>query len=645
MVCEGRSKRNPYAIRWLIANYYLQGIREFTSIDYTNGTVQISYLNESGILKFKFEDIIAKYQAQLGRLMALNLSPAVGKKGISLDGMRKASVAQVVLDAAFPQDKVKQLAISLCPVLLMYGTMAVALWVEGEDSIGIEVAPPWELLPIPAEISGPTDVRGIMRTRLVPTEWIKSLKITPGAKTKSSKGIDDIKLPVGSMPADIEAMGDGAMLSTAEGGGFLIKADPMSGSGKGAKKDKTHTNITQLVEVWTETSDGYLAEYMIFAGITKLTQLYRHDHSDAKYPMPIRVIRDVTVGSFWGRSFTDQLLPLNHEIELALSSMFQSVSDFDLYGMQMWPTTLGTPPLALRGQDGVKRITYEPDYTTPDLKPENIMPAKMAAPQIKAIEVAIGLMDKLSNQPADMMRGDAPGRTDSGAGFNFLWEVSGIPLSPTAKNIAEGVAGIYRAMLRILKDIWTDQKVVGISQLDDSLAGIVLDTETGTLQLSQNAIPYPDEVTVSVASEVPISKEQQKAELKEALTAQRITLEEYSFEVRKMGLDLPVGLEVNWQNYRRAMFENIILFGDGETPGKVTVSERDLHRVHLMVLDAFMARPEFYASSQKVRDLFVAHYDEHRNGLGTLPDQMPTPEEAAELSMMGQGQGGMEGMM
>jgi hypothetical protein len=632
---KGRSKRNPQAVKWYINKYYLEGVRDFSNVNYMNGTVSVSYFNEAGILKFRNDDLTAKYQAQLGRLEALDLSPAVERKGISLDGMRKASVAQVVLDSAFSQDKTKKLTLDVCPPLLLYGTIGVGGWIDNPDSLGIEVIPPWEIIPLPIDIAGPSDVRGLMRVRYVPVEWIKNLTLTPSSRSKEYSKIDNVSLPVGSMPLDIDSLGEGALSTTAMGGGFFVRTESSKDTKSKKKKDETHKGITQFVEVWTETSDGYLNEYMFFAGVTKLNQLYRHNHSQHKYHMPVRIIRDVTVGSFWGRSFVDMLIPFNHEMEYAFSSLFEAVSDFDLYGLQLWPTSLGVPPLAERGQDGIKRIRYEPDYTTPELRPDNVMPAKMTAPQIQAIQLGSSMMDKIANQPAELMQGGAPGRVDSSAGLGLLYEISGIPLSPTAKNLAEGVSGVYRAMLRILKDIWTDQKVVNISNLDDSLAGIILDAESGTLSLSQNAIPYPDEVSIGIASEVPVSKEKMKMELKEALKENRITLEEFSFEVRKRGLNLPVGLEVEWQNYRRAMLENILLFGDGETPGQVTVSERDLHRIHLNVLDAFMARPEFYAASPAVRDKFAEHYDEHKMQLGVYPEQLPMPEEIAEQAMEG----------
>jgi hypothetical protein len=617
----------------------MQGFREFSTIDYNSGTVSVSYLNESGLLKFRYDQIVSIYMGQLGRLYALDISPTARRKGVSLDGMRKASVAQVVLDSALPQDKINKFKLDLMPALLMYGTVGVGLWYEGEDEQGLELIPPWQLFPIPINVSGPNEVRGLVRVRPVPVSWIKGLTIT-GGKKKTGK-IEDVDVPAGHLPADLDTMGQGVVSMTSAGGGFFVRSDPMNNTdkmgGRTKKKDEKNVPVTQLVEVWTETSNGYLADYCVYAGMARLTELYRHDHSENKYHMPTRVIRDTPVGSFWGRSYIDQLIPLNHELELALSSVFQAVADFDLYGMQLWPNTLGVPPMAERGQDGIKRIRYEPDYTCPEQKPENVMPAKMTAPQMQAVQLAAGLMDKQANQPNEMLGGGAPGRVDSSAGLGFLYEVSGIPLSPTAKNIAEGMSGVYRATLRVLKDRWSNQKVVSISNLDDSLAGIVLDVESGGMHLDLNAIPSPDEVSITVASEVPVSKEMQKQELKEALKEQRITLHEFNCMVRKQGLDIPVGDQIGWQNHRRAMLENILLFRDGKTPGKVVTSPRDNHQIHYDSLLAFMAKPEFFAASPEVMEAFEEHLKEHQAGLGTYPDQLPFPEDIAAATL-GQGE-------
>ena len=638
LVSTGKSRLNPISINWFINHYYMRGLRNFTNINYGNGTLNASYLDKSGVLKFRYEEIVAKYQSQLGRLLTINLAPAVSRRGKSLDGLRKASTAQVVLDSAFPQEKVSKLALNIFPSLLHYGTIGLGLWVEGEDSMGIEVINPWELIPIPIDVSTPSDVRGLIRVRYVPTDYVTGLSITPSKKSKVYKGMEDLKIPFGELPADVSNKFQGTASLTHTGGAFYIRSGQSQvetqWKGRHTKKDKTQMDVTLLVEVWTETTEGHLAEYLIFAGsYTKLNQLYRHDHSQQKYHMPIKIARDIVVGGFYGRSFIDTLIPLNTEAEYSLSSLFQTISDYDLYGLMMWPASLGTPPEAHRGRDGVKRITFEPDYSTPELKPFNIQPAKLTKPQVEAALVAGSLMDKIANQPTEMMKGGAPGRVDSASGLGFLFETSAIPLSPTAKNVAAALSGVYRAMLGICKDIWPSSKVVSIDNLDDSLAGIDFDAATGDIKLSQNAIPSPDEVNVNVASEIPISKEQQKLELKESLEKGYITLDEFSFQVREKGLNIPVGNETAWQNYRRAKLENLTLFGDGEKPGEIKVSERDMHLVHKSVLDAFMARPEFYAASKEVRDVFIEHYDEHNTGLGIFPEEMPPMEDSAAMEM------------
>lgn len=52
-----------------------------------------------------------------------------------------------------------------------------------------------------------------------------------------------------------------------------------------------------------------------------------------------------------------------------------------------------------------------------------------------------------------------------------------------------------------------------------------------------------------------------------------------------------------------------------------------------MVLDAFMARPEFFLASPEVRKEFVKHREEHHAGMGAFPDAMPYAEEGAEESV------------
>ena len=636
MVSEGKLRRNPQAVAWWLAHWYLKGIRNFSEINYNSGSVTVGYTDTDGLLQFQYEGIVAQYSSQLGRLMAINLSPVVRRKGVSLDGLRKAGIGQTVLSASFPDRKVEELKMSLFPTLLMYGTAGVVLWVENEDSMGIEIVMPWELLPIPVSMSAPSDARGLIRRRMVPKKWVQKLAASVGERSKKYNEMTTFEVPVGEMPDEVatrfgsynQGLGFSSQGSSVRDISKGMKYDGAGGPRK--KQDKTKMDITELVEVWTYAPDNYLDEYLVFAGgkLLMRNKMYKPTHP------PIAVCRDTTVGGFWGRSYIGTLIPLNTEIEFALSSTFQALHDFDTYGVTMWPASAGTPAEADRGSDGLRKLLYEVDYTVPDQKPFNVQPAKMTPFHMKAVELAAQLNEKIANQPQSLMQGDAPGRVDSSQGLGLLFELSSVPLAPIAKSVSEAVSQVYRAALGISKDTWDGDKVVDISSLDDGVAGVKLDAEAGTMSLEDNNIPHPDEVTVTVSSAVPISDEQKKSELKDALEKGIITLREYQFKVREEGLDLPVGDEPAWQNYRRAKMENILLFGDGREPGNITPSERDLHAVHLEVLDAFMAKPEFHLAEQPVRDLFVEHHEYHTTGLGSLPEGMDSAEDAAEQSMM-----------
>jgi hypothetical protein len=351
------------------------------------------------------------------------------------------------------------------------------------------------------------------------------------------------------------------------------------------------------------------------------------------------------VGGFFGRSFVDLVMPVNAEMEYTIAKVFQNIQSLDNEGLLCIPTSAGIMADAIENKNGRKIMRYEPDYTSnQDVRPFAINPINSGTFPIQGLKVGMELMERVANQPTEMMRGDVPGRIDSAPALGMLNESAGIPLAPVARNVAGAVSAAYRSMLGIIRSTWGDDKVVNVNKLDDTLAGLSFDSKSGEMKLAKNAIPHPDEVTITVASEIPISNELQKMELKEALKDGTITPTEYRIEVRKRGLTLPVGNEQEWQNYRRAMMENLLLFGDGETANDqaVIVTEEDMHLIHLMVLDAFRARPEFFLASAEVRDLFKKHHDLHKVGLGVLPDNMPTMDASAEeADMMMQQQGAM----
>jgi hypothetical protein len=626
--------RHLKEVNWWLCHYYLQGVRSFSNTNYKTGTLDVSFVNEAGLLEFRWDYIVKQYQAELGRLSQLDISPKVVRKSSGLDGVRKASIAQVVLDYDLPQKYLDTVKEQMNPAILKYGCVGLFVWYDREvQRAGIEVVMPWELVPIPPNPMEDGDVGGLARCRMVPLEWVQRMKGVPGTGSKIWAEMDTVEVPRGTRTSE-ESAGTTTFQS-------MVQV-PQGDNSKGTSKDKTMQKMVELCEIFTKTSDDKLKEYIVLAGGKKV---FRENMAKYKQDVPLIPVRGLNTGGFWGRSLISILLPINTEMEWTIGRVFQNIQDLDSMGILCIPTTLGVQAQnVVRAKDGIRRIMYEPDYMAPkDLAPFNLAPANMGMAPMRAIELGVGMSDKLASQPNQMMGGNAPGRVDSSTGLGFLYEISNIPLLPTAQSIAMGLSSCYRVILSLLGREWPKNKVIELTAVEDTLAGVKINAQSGEIKLSDNIIPDPEDVDIRVKSVVPKSREQEKVELQEALKIGAIDMFEYRIRVRKQGIEIPVGNEPEWQNYRRSVMENIQLFGDGKTPGSIIVSDTDMHEVHLRVLDGFMSSPEFYAAGSEVRDAFIAHRKAHMSQFGNFPDQLERPEDAAVMQqqMMKQGGGGM----
>jgi hypothetical protein len=635
IVAEGKRARNIKSVAWWMAYHYLQGARRFSSLNFEDGSVEVDYVEDSSrnnLLRYRYEGVVSKLQSQQGRLMNINLAPAVSSLGVGLDGVKKASIAQVILSSIFPEEKVIEMQKDATNNFLRFGTIGLGAWVKDTKTFGIEIIPPWELLPIPAQITRSSECQGLIRRRKVALDWIKTLSKVPGPGAKVWDEVEKTRVSRGVSGKDGDRTGDVLNLSQSVTSSF---------NNQGKSSDKAQQELMDLVEfteVWTYTADGFVAEYAMYAG-TKEIHYKKYTDLDKMY-RPIHMARYMDIGGFWGRSYVDTLIPMNVEVEFMSSRLFQNIEDLDNLGILCEPTNLGIPAEIQDSADGIRRIRYEPDYSFPDLKPFAIQPVQSGLYPMRMLELAKGMLDELANQPTALMAGEAPGRVDSSAGLGMLMETSNTPLSPAAADLAGAAIGCYKYILDTIRKTWSTTDTLIVTQLDDAIAGISFDPTTGEITIPENAIPSPQEVKMSVVSQTPRSPQEQKMALQEALKTQIITPTEYRIQVRKKGLDLPVGNEIEWQNYRRAVYENIQLFKDGETPGTVIVTSQDLHMLHLDVLKAFMASPEFLSASVPVREAFNKHFQMHEAGLGKYPEDMGYPEDIADQQVQYQKMGG-----
>jgi hypothetical protein len=635
-----------HRVTWWVTRAYLGGVRRFLNFNYENGSIQTAYQNEAGQLGFRYEEVLTKLRAQHGVLMQADFGPAVKPRGRGIDSMRNASIGQVCLDYMCPEPLLQRLTYEVTLAFLQFGVVGIGAWVQPGVSGDLakkipqtppmpclEVIPPWELLPIPQDPAGPSELFGLIRERWVPLEWLEAMKGEDGKSITAGIKEDDMdvrSVPLGYVPSGASSRYEWAGVpgpSTASAGGNNGQVVP-------AQK------FALLDEVWLQDDNKDVSRYIIQAGNAVLFDRDYEDDIDPP-PMPIGVASDVG-GAFYGRAYVEPLISINAELEALYASLFENVAELDNFGYLLIPTTSGIKRDNLEAGGKPKVLFFEPNHVSPTIKPEVLHPANSGTLPGVVAKQALEIMDRIASQ-SQMLQGGAPGRVDSARGLGFLFESSNIPTAGGMMALSNAFSQGYRAMLRAARDTWKDKSYgIKISALDNELAGIIIDPNSSDMKLDKNIVPNPRDVEISVRSLNPRSEEQEKMELQESLKAGAMSMTEYRIEVRKRGLSLPVGNEQEWQSYQEAVRENLVLFGDGATPGQIVVSTHDLVPVHIMVLQGFMASPYFRLASREVRQAFEDHLNMHMQQAGQYPDQLPMPEDMADAAQ--QQMGGMPGM-
>jgi len=621
---EGRLARNSRRVEWLITFLHLQGIRDFNLIDYANGTVSTTWHNRPYYDRdhFVYEGLLSIHQAEFGRLLQLDLSPVVGRRGLGLDGLKKSSTAQVILDSMLTPERVLQLSMDANSLFVKTGHVGVGSFIDDDGEPFIEIIPPWELIGIPAIPISSQEVSGIGRIRWVTIEWLKDRKLLPGSKDIDRMQVREI--PRGHEPDNQTSVSFNASGVARDMPGARRGAKPNSSSQMGDTLPESQKWV-ELVEIWVEGQADTLERYVATVGSVRIRDIsYRGE----KKPKPVWVARYIDSGGFYGRGPIAPLIQLNEEVSFMLEQLFDNVENFDLFGFLCVGTDMGISRETIsEARRGDKVLMYEVDPMSEGNKPFVLTPGNAGKFPGEIAKMALGLIEA-NSQLSPLLQGDAPGRVDSARALSFLQETSNIPLSSPTESLSAAFSGAYKSLLWIAKETWPERKVVEMTLMDDMLVGIRFDPRTGEVALDRDSVPNANEVRITVSSKEVRTRSQEIAELKESLGLGVITPREYRFKVREQGLSIPVGNEVEWQNYRRAKLQNVVLFNDGTIPGEVLYSENDLHEIYVEVLLSFMARPEYQLASEDVRSAFEQSLDQHREALGQLPEGLEPPGES-----------------
>ena len=627
-VAAGRTYRNPLSIEWAINYWYLQGVRRFSIVSYKTGRIQRTWESAEGKLNMRYEDTLNKYQRELGRLMRIDTGPTARARSLSLDGERKAAVARVILDELVAPTCPDKIRMNLMEGLLMYGTIGVATWVNKDVSASLEVVtetiPPWELLPLPAKPTRAEDAIGIIRHRSVPLEWLKDQRPDFSFSTKTD-AMEVYWVSPGEKKNDNDDVNEG---HAAQVTGLPRKDRPRSDT----DKEPDDEAQIELVELWIPDTRNRVDRYIAVAGTHVLKDSdFSKMPTEDKPVMPIAIARYNHTGSFWGRSFCGPLIPINMEVEQMLENLFQNVKDLDNYGYTLIPSTWGIRKEHLKATTSPRAIFYEQDYSAPNARIERIQPVNTGDFPGRIASMGNQIMDRLSDE-SPLFSGNAPGRAESSPALGLLYETSNLSLVAVGVSVAECMAQNYRALLQRAKDLLDGQSLIYMANIDDAVAGIVLDPQTGAMALNDdNPIPDPSEIEIDIKDREPKNLDKRKEELWMLRQAGQIDPNDFEWINYRDQLGFPSGIAgrsvVN--AITSCMFRNIVQWNDGKTPKAVDVSPHDKHPIHLMVIEAFMERATFTLASEEVKDYFEDRRNYHESALGGFPDALPRIEEMA----------------
>lgn len=638
---------NVHLTSWKIIDAYLQGVRRFKIVNRWNAHLSIAFENAKGELDMRYEEIVKMYLAEVGRFLKMDITPSATKKGESLDALRKAAIANATLGSLFskiPASRIKRRA--LIP-FIKYGTVGLMHMETGKAAMPDELAviPPRQLRGYPAWVDGNENLYGIGRKRWVPLEWARMAAKEKFDFRLPASNVEQVlravEVPWGQTPPEQlahESSGHGTAVAWSIKKEDVIGTDishPKGGRDMG-KAHKDGRFYVPLEEIYTyDDTQEFCSEFIVKIG---QTIVHREDfeENNSLIQCPLHVARHTDTGKFFSRGFVGPLMPMNDQIEKMLSSLFKNIAELDMFGTLFVTGSMGIDKKRWRTGPRPKIETYEPDPINPNVQPLNLGPNNTGLLPARIAELTQGIMQRLGGQ-GPLFQGETSGRVDSAAGLGFLFNTANIALGLPANGFADAFAGVYRRLLQSAKERLAPGQQIELATTDDAVAGVIIEPATGLLSLSNNPIPEPWEVAVDVKDRTPRDRSIRKQELMEMVGGGLVDPTRFWITALEENLDFPGPPKDLWETWRKAKWQIIVLFRDGQTPGQIDLGESTQNPdIQLMAVQQFMNKIEFSLASPEVRKAFESWKTDLEIMAGqAFPIGLPPPEVAAQQEQAG----------
>ena len=623
-------ERQKYSYRrsvWLLAWHYLNGARRFDVFDTTTGKVSPHYFDKEGNLEFQSQDLLSMIDRTVARIASVDLRPRVIRQGTSLSMIRERSSAQIIVDSLISDHQLSQITSDFAHIFVTLGSCGITGHLVDVPTIGLsadlEVVHPRELFPFPSMQQDHTKLSGIVRQRVVPIELLEErFKLKLGGKKES---MEWWAVDYGNTVTDVglDEPGDGLRNP--------FNNTSLNVGTSGVVSSDSWTEVARIRELWIDGPRGTCARYIVTCGDEVL---FDEEYKDVAMFCPIGFARFCDTGTFYGAGLFDLLFGISREAERMMKSLFTNIRDMDRYGVMVLPQgSMNERTLLKEVSKGLRVMSYTPDPLNENFKPFMIQPFNSGDAPGKVAQFARDVMQQIS-PVQDLIQ--EKGRVDSATGLQFLDEQITRAMTNPSMGLQRAFGNMYRSLTaQAVAEIVKFPRTIPVNNINLDLAGAVIDLENSTVSFEKNPIPDIGHLNFSVKEINPRSEVARKEEALNLLKAGLTDPIAFKIFALKEGLDFAI-----WMDEEKGAFETIVmhilqLYGNGQDPGQTILTQHMLRPdVQMRVLGGFMTSPILTIASSQVKDEFRKFRDTMLQFMGqTLPQQIPTPEEAAAMGM------------
>lgn len=621
---------------WLIAFYYMMGIRHFDFVDPITGTLRYKYLDNAGNFEFRSAELLSAVDRVSGLLTSLDCRPLIMRTGNSLSAIRQRAIAQLFADSLISEEQVDQVTSEFAYIYSLLGSCGITGSISDHPTIGLtadlSIVHPKEMFPFPSLGEDRTKVGGWIRQRMVPLWYLRKIY---GARKFTPEYLQQMDYWVINAGETLDDRNPNTPIGTTST--LTYTTDNRHGQPGSGKEHAQEMGVALIRELWQFGARGTVRRYCITSGAQTIED--ERDLDGLEIYCPIGFSRFMENGTFHGAGMFDLLFSYCREAEQMMAALFKNIRDLDRYGILVLPHGSFNASTALRDVGhGLRVFPWEPDPISEGFNPFAIQPHNSRDIPGRVSQFALEQIDRI-NPMRDLLR--EKGRVDSASALSFLDEQINRRVATPSNGLQQAFASVYRSIVAegSRESVLTD-RALPVHNLSTDLAGAVIDMTEMTVSFANNPLPHLSRLKFGIKQSHPRSEVARKTEAVELfkLFQGAIDFDSFMLFALKEGLDFALWSDEHISAFEMVTLNILSLYNDGVTPGKVIlVPQMTKPDFQLRPLNAFMSSTTMSRASVEVQNEFLLYHSTLINQMGlTLPNAMPNPDDLAIVQQLEQ---------